>query len=142
MAELKYAIYLLELDSMEAQIINYVLLILVSKIRQAKTWDDVTKIVSNRPNDVKKVIWSRLASNEKDRLNQMKHQYEQELKQWLTEENLQYVTHDLSVCEDIEMVSSLWQIYNRQAMRLASQRIGGHKGDQIGEWIKQLDAMS
>ena len=142
MAELKYAISLLEMDSMSAQIINYVMLILVSKIRQAKTWDDVTKMVSNRPNDVKKIIWSRLASNEKDRLNQMKHQYEQELKQWLTEENLEYVTHDLLVCEDIEMVSSLWQIYNRQAMRLASKRIIGHKGNQISEWIKQLDAMS
>ncbi|MBR8832541.1 MAG: DEAD/DEAH box helicase [Stigonema ocellatum SAG 48.90 = DSM 106950] len=141
-AELKYAVYLLELDNSESQIINYLMLVLSSKIRKAKTWDDVAKIMSSRPNDVKKIIWSRLASNEKDKLNQMKFQYEQELKEWLTEENLEDLANDLSVCDDIEMISSLWQIYNRQAIRLASKKIIGHQGVQIAEWIKQLDAMS
>lgn len=141
MDELKYAVSLLEFVNFEAQVINFVFWALVTKIKQALNWDDVLQITSRRPPDVKKVIWSRLSSDEKNRLNQMKYQYENELKEWLTSENLSRVALDLEACEDIEMISLLWSIYNRQAIRLASKQVVSHKADQINEWIQQLDAV-
>lgn len=141
MDELKYAVSLLEFVNLEEQIINFVFLALANKIKQAINWDEVLQITSRRPHDVKKVIWSRLSSTEKNRLNQMKYQYEKELKEWLTEENLSRVALDLEACEDIEMISFLWRIYNRQAIRLASKQVVSHKAGQISEWIQQLDAV-
>ena len=142
MDELKYAISLLQIINLEAQVINFVFLTLATKIKESINWDDVLKITSLRPSDVKKAIWSRLSNDEKERLNQMKYQYENELKEWLTSENLSIVALDLEACEDIEMISLLWRIYNRQAIRLASKQVASHKADQISEWIQQLDTVT
>lgn len=79
-----------------------------------------------------------LSRPERDRLNQMKAEYEKEIKEieeWLTEENLAIIAGDLEACSDIEMISSLWQIYNKQAIKVAIERLCADKRDQINQWI-------
>jgi hypothetical protein len=98
--------------------------------------------MSRRPDSVKKVIWSNLSSFERNRLNQMKAEYENEIQKWLTEENLAVIAADLEICEDMGMISDLWQIYKKQAIYAAIERLTAEKRDQINQWITQLDAAS
>ncbi len=72
----------------------------------------------------------------------MKAEYEKEIEEWLTEENLAIIAGDLEACSDIEMISSLWQIYNKQAIKVAIERLCADKRDQINQWIAELDAAS
>lgn len=49
-----------------------------------------------------------LSRPERDRLNQMKAEYEKEIKEieeWLTEENLAIIAGDLEACSDIERIT-------------------------------------
>lgn len=115
---------------------------LAFKVRNAKEWSDVMRIMSCRPDSVKKVIWSNLSVSERNRLNQMKAEYETEIKKWLTEENLAVIAADLEICEDIGMISDLWQIYKKQAIYAAIERLTADKRDQINQWITQLLAAS
>lgn len=46
---------------------------------------------------------------------------------------------DLEACINLEMVWELWHIYNREAIRLASRRLIGDKGDQIRALIQKID---
>ncbi|MBD2498881.1 DEAD/DEAH box helicase [Nostoc sp. FACHB-280] len=118
---------------------------LVYKIRNAQEWTDVTKIMSNRPDHVKKVIWSRLSHEEKDRFKIMKVNYEKEMneiQEWLTEENLVLVAEYLSACQDVEMISSLCQIYKKPVIQAAIDRISDDKRYQINQWITQLYKVS
>lgn len=72
----------------------------------------------------------------------MKVEHEKELEQWLSEENLITIASYLEACEDMEMISSLWQIYNKEAIRVASQRLSTDKLDRINQWISQLERTS
>lgn len=56
--ELNYAI---ELLNCQEWAFEYSIECLVARVRKAKEWDDVTKIMSRRPDSVKKVIWSQLS---------------------------------------------------------------------------------
>jgi superfamily II DNA or RNA helicase len=135
--ELNYAVELLGCTEWAFE---YSIECLASRVRKAKEWEDVTKIMSRRPDVVKKVIWTQLSRPERDRLNQMKAHYEKEIEEWLTEENLAIVAGDLEACSDIEMISSLWEIYNKQAIRVAAGRLSADQRDKINQWIAQLDA--
>lgn len=137
LSELNYAVELLGCTEWAFE---YSIECLASRVRKAKEWEDVTKIMSRRPDVVKKVIWTQLSRPERDRLNQMKAHYEKEIEEWLTEENLAIVAGDLEACSDIEMISSLWKIYNKQAIRVAVGRLSGDQRDKINQWIAQLDA--
>jgi hypothetical protein len=139
LSELNYAVELLGCTEWAFE---YSIECLASRVRKAKEWEDVTKIMSRRPDSVKKVIWSQFSRPERDRLNQMKAQYEKEIEEWLTEENLAIVADDLEACLDIEMISSLWQIYNKQAIRVAIERLSAEQRDKINQWIAKLDAAS
>lgn len=135
--ELNYAVELLGCTEWAFE---YSIECLASRVRKAKEWEDVTKIMSRRPDVVKKVIWTQLSRPERDRLNQMKAHYEKEIEEWLTEENLAIVAGDLEACSDIEMISSLWEIYNKQAIRVAAGRLSDDQRDKINQWIAELDA--
>lgn len=135
--ELNYAVELLGCTEWAFE---YSIECLASRVRKAKEWEDVTKIMSRRPDVVKKVIWTQLSRPERDRLNQMKAHYEKEIEEWLTEENLAIVAGDLEACSDIEMISSLWEIYNKQAIRVAAGRLSADQRDKINQWIAELDA--
>ena len=137
LSELNYAVELLGCTEWAFE---YSIECLASRVRKAKEWEDVTKIMSRRPDVVKKVIWTQLSRPERDRLNQMKAHYEKEIEEWLTEENLAIVAGDLEACSDIEMISSLWEIYNKQAIRVAAGRLSADQRDKINQWIAQLDA--
>ncbi|MBD2342445.1 DEAD/DEAH box helicase [Calothrix sp. FACHB-156] len=139
LTELLYAIQLLGCPE---QTFESSIECLAFKVRNAKEWSDVTQIMSRRPDSVKKVIWSNLSSFERNRLNQMKAEYETELQKWLTEENLAVIAADLEICEDIGMISDLWQIYKKQAIYAAIERLTADKRDQINQWISQLLAAS
>ncbi|BAY46612.1 putative helicase [Scytonema sp. HK-05] len=139
LSELNYAVELLGCTEWAFE---YSIECLASRVRKAKEWEDVTKIMSRRPDVVKKVIWTQLSRPERDRLNQMKAHYEKEIEEWLTEENLAIVAGDLEACSDIEMISSLWQIYNKQAIRVAVERLSADQRDKINQWIAQLDTAS
>ncbi|BBD62729.1 type III restriction enzyme res subunit (plasmid) [Nostoc sp. HK-01] len=118
---------------------------LVYKIRNTQEWTDVTQIMSNRPDNVKKVIWSKLSHEEKDRFKIMKVNYEKEMneiQEWLTEENLVLVAEYLSACQDVEMISSLCQIYKKPVIQAAIDRISDDKRYQINQWITQLYKVS
>jgi superfamily II DNA or RNA helicase len=136
LTELLYAIQLLGCPE---QTFESSIECLAFKVRNAKEWSDVTQIMSRRPDSVKKVIWSNLSSFERNRLNQMKAEYENEIQKWLTEENLAVIAADLEICEDIGMISDLWQIYKKQAIYAAIERLTADKRDQINQWITQLD---
>lgn len=136
LSELNYAVELLGCTEWAFE---YSIECLASRVRKAKEWEDVTNIMSRRPDGVKKVIWSQLSRLERDRLNQMKAQYDKEIEEWLTEENLAIVAGDLEACSDIEMISSLWEIYNKQAIRVAVERLSAEQRDKINQWIAQLD---
>lgn len=142
MDEFKYAISILELSNLEKSIINFIIQNLVNKIKQSQNWDDILKITSTRPKDVKQFIWSKFSTDEQYRLNQMKCDYEHDLKQWLTPENLSDIARDLEHCQDIETVSYLWNSYNREAIRLASKLIIGDKGSQVNGWVQKLDTVA
>ena len=135
--ELNYAVELLGCTEWAFE---YSIECLASRVRKAKEWEDVTKIMSRRPDVVKKVIWTQLSRPERDRLNQMKAHYEKEIEEWLTEENLAIVAGDLEACSNIEMISSLWEIYNKQAIRVAAGRLSADQRDKINQWIAELDA--
>ncbi|MBW4565179.1 MAG: DEAD/DEAH box helicase [Mojavia pulchra JT2-VF2] len=142
LSELIYAIELLDCpqQTFESSIES-----LVYRVRNAQEWPDVATIMSNRPDSVKKTIWSRLSSLEKDKLKTMKVNYDNEInemKEWLTEENLSATAEYLSACQDIEMFDSLWQIYKKPAIKAAINRITNDKRDQINQWIAQLDRAS
>jgi superfamily II DNA or RNA helicase len=139
LTELLYAIQLLDCpkETFESSIEC-----LAFKVRNAKEWSDVTLIMSRRPDSVKKVIWSNLSVSERNRLNQMKAEYENEIQKWLTEENLAVIAADLEICEDMGMISDLWQIYNKQAIYAAIERLTADKRDQINQWITQIEAAS
>ncbi len=142
LSELMYAIELLECP---AQTLESSIEYLVYRVRDAQEWTDVTKIMSNRPENVKKVIWSRLSSLQKDRLTKMKVNYEKEInetKEWLTEENLAIVVEYLSACQDLEMISALWQIYKKPVIQAAIERLSPDQRQQINQWIAQLDRVS
>ncbi|MBL1203131.1 MAG: DEAD/DEAH box helicase [Nostoc sp. GBBB01] len=138
-SELIYGIQLLECAEWAFE---YSIKCLVSRVRNATEWENVTRIMSLRPESVKKVIWSNLSCVEKDRLNQMKAQYENEIKEWLTEENLAAIAADLEICEDIGMISSLWQIYKKPAIKAAIDLLSAERRGQITQWITQLDTVS
>jgi superfamily II DNA or RNA helicase len=137
LSELNYAVELLGCTEWAFE---YSIECLASRVRKAKEWEDVTKIMSRRPDVVKKVIWTQFSRPERDRLNQMKAHYEKEIEEWLTEENLAIVAGDLEACSDIEMISSLWEIYNKQAIRVAAGRLSADQRDKINQWIAELDA--
>ncbi|WP_256874682.1 DEAD/DEAH box helicase [Nostoc sp. C057] len=139
LSELIYAIQLLECSEWAFE---YSIKCLVSRVRNAIEWENVTRIMSRRPDNVKKVIWSNLSGLEKDRLNQMKAQYENEMKEWLTEENLVAIAGDLEICEDIEMISDLWEIYKKPAIKAAIDLVSNDRRGQITQWITQLDTVT
>lgn len=114
---------------------------LVYKIRNAQEWTDVAKIMSSRPDNVKQVIWSRLSNQEKNRFKTMKVNYEKEMneiQEWLTEENLVLIAEYLSACQDIEMISSLCQIYKKPVIQAALDRISDDKRYQINPHLSLL----
>jgi P4 family phage/plasmid primase-like protien len=59
---------------------------------------------------------------------------------WMNEENLQAMADDLEACDDIEMLQIIREIYNKEALKVASRRISLGKREQIKRWIAQLDA--
>ena len=140
--EIKYAISLLELSYSEAPIISYLMAIITSKMREASDWDSVTKLMSHRSTDVKQAVWNKLTKSEKYKFNTWKHEYNQELAIWATEDNLKAIVLDLEACTTLEMVWELWHIYNREAIRLASKRLIGDKGDQIRALIQKIDIIT
>ena len=139
LSELIYAIQLLECPK---GVFEYIIRCLVYRVCNATEWEHVTQIMSDRPHSVKKVIWSNLSGLEKDRLNQMKVQYENEMKKWLTEENLAVIAGDLEICEDIGMISDLWEIYKKLAIKAAIDLLSPDKRGQIRQWITQLETVS
>lgn len=72
----------------------------------------------------------------------MKAQYENEMKEWLTEENLVAIAGDLEICEDIEMISDLWEIYKKPAIKAAIDLVSNDRRGQITQWITQLDTVT
>ncbi|MDZ8106723.1 MAG: DEAD/DEAH box helicase [Nostoc sp. DedQUE12a] len=139
LTELIYAIELLDCSQ---QTFELSIESLIYRIRNAQEWTDVAKIMSSRPDNVKKAIWSRLSHLEKDRFKIMKVKYEKEMneiQEWLTEENLVLVAEYLSACQDLEMISSLWQIYKKPVIQAAIDRIANEKRYQINQWIAQLN---
>jgi superfamily II DNA or RNA helicase len=140
--EIRYAISLMELTVTEAPLINHILMSIVWQIRASADWDDVIKHMSSRTDDVKKAVWNRLEYYEKEKLNNWKKTYDEELKVWETEENLKLIQKDLETCENFEMFEELWLIYNKQAIRNASKRIVSDKGTVIREWIGKVDNLS
>ncbi|WP_414541714.1 DEAD/DEAH box helicase family protein [Nostoc sp. CCY0012] len=136
LTELIYAIQLIECPE---EIFESSIEFLAYRVRHAREWEDVTKIMSHRPDNVKKVIWSRLSSREKDFFKRMKDKYENETQEWLTEENLGLIAEYLEACQDIEMFSSLWKIYQKTSVKIAASRLSGDKRNQINQWITQLD---
>ncbi|HIK06603.1 MAG TPA: DEAD/DEAH box helicase family protein [Trichormus sp. M33_DOE_039] len=139
---LRELLYAIELLGCPEEIFDESIEFLVYRVRKAQEWSDVTKIMSSRPDNVKKVIWTRLSHLEKDRLNLMKAEYENETKEWLTEENLSTTAEYLEACQDMEMFSSLWQIYKKPAIKAAIERLSADKRDQINQWMAQLDKAS
>ncbi|GAX38601.1 hypothetical protein [Nodularia sp. NIES-3585] len=61
------------------------------------------------------------------------------MKQWLTEENLAATAEYLSACQNMEMFSSLWEIYKKPVIIAAIERLTADKRDQINQWFIQLD---
>jgi superfamily II DNA or RNA helicase len=140
--EIKYAINLMDLAQIEAPIIQNILAGITSKIRKSSDWDDVTKHMSSRSDDIKKAVWDKLEEYEKKKLNNWKNRYVKELEVWGTEENLSVIQKDLEACEHFEMLEELWQIYNKTAIRNVSKRITGDKGIDIRSWIESIDNFS
>ncbi|MCG6134008.1 MAG: DEAD/DEAH box helicase family protein [Nostoc sp. LLA-1] len=136
LTELIYAIQLIECPE---EIFESSIEFLAYRVRHAREWEDVTKIMSHRPDNVKKVVWSRLSSREKDFFKRMKDKYENETQEWLTEENLGLIVEYLEACQDIEMFSSLWKIYQKTSVKIAASRLSGDKRNQINQWITQVD---
>jgi hypothetical protein len=139
---LRELLYAIELLGCPEEIFDESIEFLAYRVRNAQEWLDVTKIMSSRPDNVKKVIWTRLSHLEKDRLNKMKAEYENETKEWLSEENLSTTAEYLEACQDMEMFSCLWQIYKKPAIKAAIERLSADKRDQINQWIAQLDKAS
>ncbi|MEC4819242.1 MAG: DEAD/DEAH box helicase [Scytonema sp. PMC 1069.18] len=139
LSELNYAVQLL---GCREWIFEHSLECLAARVRKATEWEEVTKIMSRRPESVKKVVWTQLPRPERDRINKLKAEYERELKEWLTEENLILMVEDLESCSNMEMLCDLWQICNKQAIRVAVERLSGEKRDRISQWMQQLDAAS
>ena len=140
--EIKYAINLMDLNVRGESIIDTILIGMVSKIRTSSDWDDITKHMSERAGDIKKAVWDKLEAAEKQKLNNWKKRYLEELEVWNTEENLQAIQRDLEACENFEMLEDLWQIFNKEAIRIASKRIVSDKGAVIREWIDKVDNLS
>lgn len=137
--EIKYAISLLELNYSEAPVISYLMAIITAKMREVSDWDSVTKLMFHRSTDVKQAVWNKLTKSEKHKFNTWKHEYNQQLAIWATEDNLKAIAMDLEACTTLEMVWELWHIYNREAIRLASKRVIGDKGDRIRALIQKID---
>ncbi|GJD22997.1 hypothetical protein RIVM261_079530 [Rivularia sp. IAM M-261] len=140
--EIKYAVNLMELNAREELIINTILHRTVSKIRNSSDWYDINKNMSERAGDVKKAVWDKLDALEKQKLNNWKKRYLEELEVWGTEENLIVIQKDLEACENFEMLEELWQIFNKEAIRIASKRINSDKGAVIRGWIEKVDSFS
>lgn len=64
------------------------------------------------------------------------------MKEWLTEENLAVIASDLEICEDIEMISDLWEIYKKPAIKAAIDLVSADRRGQVMQWITQLDTVS
>lgn len=140
--EIKYAVNLMELNAREELIINTILHRMVNKIRTSADWYDINKHMSERADDVKKAVWDKLDTSEKQKLNNWKKRYTEELEVWGTEENLIVIQKDLEACENFEMLEELWQIFNKEAIRIASKRINSDKGAVIRGWIEKVDSFS
>lgn len=129
----------MDLNVREESIVNTILIGIVGKIRMSSDWYDITKHMSERAGDVKKAVWDKLEVYEKEKLNNWKKRYLEELEVWNTEENLTAIQRDLEACENCEMVEELWQIFNKEAIRIASKRIVSNKGAVIRDWIDKID---
>ncbi|MBD2255862.1 DEAD/DEAH box helicase [Nostoc parmelioides] len=139
LSELNYAVELLDCPE---QTFELSIESLVYRVRYAKEWTDITKIMSERPESIKKFIWSRLSNYEKNKFKKMKADYENlinELQDWLTEENLALVADYLSDCQDISMISSLCEIYHKLVIKTAIDRVSQDKRDKITQWVAQLE---
>ncbi|MBD2459372.1 DEAD/DEAH box helicase [Nostoc sp. FACHB-87] len=134
-------IYAIELLGCSEEIFESSIESLVYRVRYAKEWTDITKIMSERPESIKKLIWSRFSNYEKNKFKNMKADYENEIneiQEWLTEENLALVADYLSDCQDINMISSLCEIYHKLVIKAAIDRVPPDKRNQISQWVAQL----
>ncbi|MUG95202.1 DEAD/DEAH box helicase [Scytonema sp. UIC 10036] len=137
--ELRYAANLL---NCQLWIVGHSINHLTHTLRAAESWEEVIKIMSARPQDIKQLIWKKLSLEEQNRFNQMKQRYkqqQQELQEWLSEDNLVTMASDLEACENLEMFASLWQIYNKQALQVALERLHASSRHQILAWIQELN---
>ncbi len=115
---------------------------LTSYICTLQTWEEVTQVISRRPEDLKKLVWGLLKPTDKQRITQMKKHYETEVKPWLSSENIAAVADDLAACSDMEMIHLLWRTYNKKAILAALDHLKQDKRNQINQWLLQLDIIS
>ncbi|MDP5338096.1 MAG: DEAD/DEAH box helicase [Nodularia sp. (in: cyanobacteria)] len=139
-AELNYAIQILDCPE---EIFESCVKDLAYDIRYASEWEQVAKNMSSRPDCVKKVIWDELDGWGKARLKKIKEQYENDIEkhqEWLTEESLEITAKHFEACQNMEMFSSLWEIYKdkKPVTKAAIERLTAEKSDQINQWITQL----
>jgi|GEM_PF-122226 len=73
--EIKYGIYLLEMQSFESQILSALMMNMIRAMREVKDWDGITRLMSSRSPDVKKAAWELIDIAEKKRLNGLKEEH-------------------------------------------------------------------